>query len=119
MGLVTANCPLTMTGVGELVIQTGETRFVVDCRVKPVKFVGHDKMTLAADGMIASCGGGNVRLKTMPTSELPPQEVVPYSVLPDEISPTGPVLDEMLPGKLCRFVPPVPSVLTANTSPLI
>jgi len=31
--LITAFWPLTMTGGGELVLQTGETRLVVDCNV--------------------------------------------------------------------------------------
>ena len=35
IGLVTVFCPLTTTGPGELVVQTGETRFVVDCRLNP------------------------------------------------------------------------------------
>jgi hypothetical protein len=36
MGLVTAYCPLTTTGPGELVVQkASEPRFVVDCRVNP------------------------------------------------------------------------------------
>jgi hypothetical protein len=36
MGLVTVFCPLTTTGAAELVVQTGEARFVVNCRVYPV-----------------------------------------------------------------------------------
>ena len=40
MGLVTVFWPLTMTGDGETVVQApGETRFVVDCRDKPVALV--------------------------------------------------------------------------------
>jgi hypothetical protein len=35
MGLVTVFCPLTTTGAGELVVQTPESRFVVDCKVNP------------------------------------------------------------------------------------
>ena len=45
MGLVTVFCPLTTTGVAELVVQSGDERFVVDCRVKPL--AGQDKITLA------------------------------------------------------------------------
>ena len=45
MKLVTVFCPLTTTGAGEFVAQTGERRFVVDCKVKPVKLVGHVRTT--------------------------------------------------------------------------
>jgi len=49
MGLVTVFCPLTMTGAGELAVQTAdEPRLVVDCKVKPVEFVGQVKMTVRA-----------------------------------------------------------------------
>jgi hypothetical protein len=60
MGLVTVFCPLTTTGVIELVIQTGNSRSVVDWRVNPVGSVGHDRITLAPAGMIVSCGGGKL-----------------------------------------------------------
>ena len=33
MGLVSVFSPLTTTGAGRLVVQTGETRFVVGCRI--------------------------------------------------------------------------------------
>ena len=66
MGLVTAFCPLTTTGAGELVIQTaGETRFVVDCYVNPVALVGHVKITLAPEGIIVRCGDGAVPTSAM------------------------------------------------------
>src|ERR1035437_8420771 len=122
MGLVTAFCPLTTTGAGELVIQTaGETRFVVDCKVNPVSLVGHVKITLAPEGIMVSCGGMK-RLKTVPWPELPPTLAVPYRVLPDKINPasgTAPsLLVELLSVvKLYRFAKPVPSLLTANTVP--
>ena len=65
MGLITTFCPPMTTGAEEQVLQTaGETRFVVDCRVKPLALVGHVKMTLAPEGMIVSCGGGNEILNT-------------------------------------------------------
>jgi hypothetical protein len=32
LGLVTVFCPFTIRGAGTLVLQTGEARFVVDCR---------------------------------------------------------------------------------------
>ena len=35
MGLVTVFWPLTTIGAGEFVVQTGETRFVADCKVNP------------------------------------------------------------------------------------
>jgi len=55
--LVTALGPLTTTGAGETGLQTaGETRFVVDCKVKPVAFIGHVKITLVPELIIVSCG---------------------------------------------------------------
>gem|GEM_PF-2874190 len=60
-GLVTAFCPLTTTGAGETVLQTtGETRFVVDCKVNPAASVGHVKTTLAPEEIMVSSGGGAV-----------------------------------------------------------
>jgi len=47
IGLVTANCPLT-------VIQSGEARFVVDCKVNPVALVGHVKITSVPKSVMAS-----------------------------------------------------------------
>ena len=88
MGLVTVFCPLTTTGTGELVVQTGETRFVVDCRVNPMALVGHVKTTLAAERIIVSCGGpASVRLNTVPLPEVPPKCAVPYRVFPVKINP--------------------------------
>ena len=75
MRLVTVFCPLTTTGSGETVVQAaGGRRFVVDCKVNPAALVGHVKITLAAEGMIVSCGAlaGNERLNTVPSPELPP-----------------------------------------------
>jgi len=57
--------PLTTMGAGVLVVQTGDTRFVVDCRVKPVALVGHVRMTLAPEGMMVS-SGTMVSRKTVP-----------------------------------------------------
>ena len=49
MGLVMVLNPLRMAGAGKLVFQTvGETRLVVDSKVKPVALVGQVKMTLVA-----------------------------------------------------------------------
>ena len=73
---------MTTTGAGELVVQTGEIRFVADCKAKPVALVGHIKMILALVGIIASCGGTE-RLNTVPKPELPPSEAVPYRVFPE------------------------------------
>jgi hypothetical protein len=47
IGLITVFWPLTTTGAGRLVVQTGEARFVVDCKVKPVTVVGHINSTFA------------------------------------------------------------------------
>ena len=43
MGLITVFWPLTMTGVGRLVLQTGEARSVMDCNLKPMRLVGQSK----------------------------------------------------------------------------
>ena len=68
MGLVTAFCPLTTTGAGELVIQTdGETRFVVDCKVNPVVLVGHLTITFAPERIMVSCGGDSGAVPTSAT----------------------------------------------------
>ena len=68
--MVTAYCPLTTVGAGETGLQiTGETRFVVDCKVNPAALVGHIKIIYTPEGMIVSCGaltGGNERLNTVP-----------------------------------------------------
>src|ERR1019366_27404 len=115
IGLVTVFCPLTTTGPGETVLQnTGESRFVADCSVKPVALTGHVKTTSAPAGVMASCGGGNGILNTVPVPLVPPNMVVPYRVLPDKIkSPIGEFPSP--PVKTCKTVKPVPSVLTANT----
>src|SRR5881396_1940409 len=78
-------------------------------------------MTFEPEGVMVSCGR-NERLNTVPLPELPPEYAVPYRVLPDKINPacglTPSLLTKLLDAvKLCRFVKPVPSVLTANTVP--
>src|SRR5579859_155483 len=87
MGFVTVFCPLTMTAARELVAHAAETRFVVDCRMKPVTLVGHFKTKFVAEGVMVSCGGGSVRLNTVPLPQMPPPAVVPYSVLFNKIKP--------------------------------
>ena len=52
MGLVTMLNPLITTGIAELVAQTGETRLVADCKLKPVKFVGHVKIMFAPEEVV-------------------------------------------------------------------
>src|SRR5207249_4846061 len=53
MGLVTAFCSLTTTGADEAVVQaTGESRFVVNCKVNPAALLSHVKTTLSPEGMI-------------------------------------------------------------------
>ena len=72
MGFVTTFCSLTMAGSGETVTQdTGERRLVVDCKEKPVAFVGHVKITFIPTGVIVSSGWMN-RLNTVPLAEFPP-----------------------------------------------
>src|SRR5438046_6481297 len=101
MRLVTAFWPLTTMGVGELVVQkAGETRFVVDCKVNPVALVGHVKIILAPEGITVSCGGGSVRLNTVPLPELPPACAVPYRVLPYKINPAIGKAPSLLVGKI-------------------
>jgi hypothetical protein len=77
MGMVTAFCPLKMTGAGRLVVQIGdEPRFVVDCKVNPVALVGQLNTTLSPEGMTVNRGvaptDGNEMLNSTPQPELPP-----------------------------------------------
>src|SRR6266568_4175271 len=61
-----------------------------------------------------------VTLYTVPLpsiGELPLPRAVPYRVSPDRINPARGPAPSLPPAKLCRFVKPVPSVLTANTVP--
>src|SRR5437870_197350 len=117
MELVTAFCPFTTTSSGETAVQTvDETRFVVDCRVKPVAFVGQSKMTLAPAGVMVSCGGreGNAILNTVPQPELPPALAVPYRTLSERIKPAYGKLPslflarESIVENACKTVKPVP-----------
>ena len=66
----------TPTGAGRLVVQIGETRFVVDCRMKPVKLLGQLTTNVGPIVVIVSCGR-MIRLNTVPLPELPPAHVVP------------------------------------------
>src|SRR5436189_103441 len=79
-------------------------------------------MTLVPEGVMVSCGR-NERLNIVPLPELPPSDAVPYRVLPDTINSAYDVAPSLLVEfesavKLCRFVKPVPLVLTENTVPL-
>ena len=66
MELVTLFWPFTIIAPGELVVQdTGETRFVVYCKVYPTLLVGHVKTTFAPERIIVICGT-NERLKIVP-----------------------------------------------------
>ena len=56
IGLVSVYCQSTTTGGGKLVVQTGESRFVVDCKEYSGALVGHVNITLAPEGMIVSSG---------------------------------------------------------------
>src|SRR5580698_3996526 len=96
MALATVFWPPTTTGPGETMLQFVETAFVTDCRLNPVTLVGHVKMTLVPDCRMLNFGGLMVagpiaRLKTVPEpvklSGLPPPVAVPYSALPEKISP--------------------------------
>jgi hypothetical protein len=83
--LVTTLFVLTATGAGETVPQTtGGATFVVDCKVNPVKLVGHVTITLVPERIIVSCGDNEI-LNTVPEPKMAPYCVVPYRVLPDKI----------------------------------
>ena len=122
IGLVTVNCPLTMTGVGELVVQTGERRFVVDCKLKPVGTAGQVKIMLKPESPIDSAGGltwPNDRLKIVPLPLKPPEAASPYSVFPARIKCQLGFAPSLLVAespevavKLYKVVNPVPFVLT-------
>lgn len=76
MGLVTTFCPLTTTGAGETVFQSGDIRFVVECKVKLVALVGHVNTTSGPEGFKVSGGGrGNLMLNTVPCPDMPPYVV--------------------------------------------
>src|SRR6185369_100694 len=63
MGLVTVFCPLLTNGASEFVLQSpGESRLVVDCKVKPMALVDQVKTTFALEGMMISCAGDENRL---------------------------------------------------------
>jgi hypothetical protein len=69
MGLVTVFCPLTLTGAGELVVQTADgPRFAVDCKMNPEALVGQFRMTFPPEAAIVSWGGltGNEMLNMVP-----------------------------------------------------
>jgi hypothetical protein len=53
-------CPLRTEGTAELVLQIGESRLVVDCRLKAVKFVGHVRIRLAPVAAIVSCAANEI-----------------------------------------------------------
>jgi hypothetical protein len=79
IGFVTIFNPLTTTGTGKTLVQTGgETRLLLDCK-KDVPPVGHVKTTFKPDGAMANCGGAtaNDRLNTVPDFQFPPNSVVP------------------------------------------
>ena len=74
MAFVTVFCPLATTGAGETLAQTGgDTKFVVDCKVKLVALVGHVKTTLAPENVMVKSPAGTVPLMVMLSSaNLPP-----------------------------------------------
>ncbi len=71
--MITVFCPSTTMGSGKTVFQTtGESRFVVNCKMNPAKLLGHDIIISVAEGIIVSCGCGNEKLKIVPFPVLPP-----------------------------------------------
>ena len=91
IALLTVFCPLMTTGAGETALQpVVETRFVLDCKVRPVKLVGQVKMILVPKCTRASPGGGRDNANIVPFPELPPATAFPYRTLVDKIMlPTG------------------------------
>jgi hypothetical protein len=53
MGLVITFWPFVTETTFQI---TGEIRFVVDSKLKPVTLVGHVKITFVPEGVIVSCG---------------------------------------------------------------
>ncbi len=56
-------CPFRTAGGVEIVVQTGSSRFVVNCRLKPEGWVGHSKMRFSPKEPIAN-GMPNAMLNT-------------------------------------------------------
>ena len=80
MAFVSMFWPLMTIGPGETVAQLGgERRFVVDCNMKSVALVVHDRITFVPDGVMVSCGlvTGNSMLKIVPLPPLPPATATP------------------------------------------
>jgi len=110
-----------------LVVQTGERRFVVDSKLKPVGTAGQVKIMLEPESSIERAGGltwPNDRLKIVPLPLKPPNAATPYSVFPALIKcPLGCAPSLLLaespevPVKLYKVVNPVPFVLTLNIVP--
>jgi len=125
--LVTVFCPLIRTGAGEFVVQTtGETRFVVDCKVNPVALAGHIKMKFVPERSAEVVGGGASTLAMAMYGENFPPDVMKspaaYNVLPDVTTAftallnPGPSADQLLPSHAAMFVAPtLPAVM--NTPP--
>ena len=124
---MTVFCPLTTIGTRELVVQTtGETRFVVDCKVNPLAVAGHVKIKFGPERSAEVLGGEATKLAmAMNGQNLPPDVMkspAAYNVLPDGASAftallnPGPSADQVLPSHAATFVAPMlPAVM--NTPP--
>src|SRR5262249_48065781 len=110
--------PLITTGVKEFALHTVAVprfRLLVDCKMKPVKFVGQFRTTFPVAEAIVSLGA-NERLNIVPLPDSPPLDAVPYRVLDDRInSHCG--LAPSLELKSCRTAKLDPSVFRANNVP--
>ena len=106
--MVTVFCPLTTIGTTELVVQTtGETRFVVDCKVNPVALAGHVKIKFIPERSAEALGRGASKLALAMNGQNFPPDVMKspaaYNVLPDGASAftallnPGPIADQLLP----------------------
>ena len=89
------------TGSGELVVQIGETKLVVDCKVKPVALAGQVRITLWPDGVNVSDDGttGNEMRNTVPLPPMPPAPAVPYRAFPAKVNPPAGLAPSLLVAK--------------------
>ncbi len=59
-------------------VQIGETKSVVDCKVSPVALEGQDRIRFPPEETNETCGGpDNEMLKMVPLPEVPPYPVMP------------------------------------------
>ena len=106
--MVTVLRPFTKTGGGETVLQAAGERLMLDSNLSGAMVSGQVRITLLPQGVMVSCGCTTLtdedgRLYTVPLPEPPPERVVPKIVLPDKMTPLGP-LPSLPPVKECTAV---------------